>query len=48
MDRCRAVYFTQGEQIVIMDSNEEFKNQITARGKTVAHNKAREACWQKN
>ena len=26
---------------------EEFNNQITARGDTVAHNKAREACWQK-
>ena len=23
-----------------------FKNQITARGNTVPHNKAREACWQ--
>ena len=23
------------------------KNQITARGSTVAHNRAREACWQK-
>ena len=41
MDR-RAVYFTQEEQIIIMN-----KNLITARGNTVAHNKAREACWQK-
>ena len=37
MDRARAVYFTQEEQIVIMNSYEEFKNQITARGNTVAH-----------
>ena len=44
MDRSRAAYFTQGEQIVVMNSYEEFKNQITARGNTVAHNKAREAC----
>ena len=43
----RAVYFTQVEQIVIMNSYEEFKNQITARGNTVANIKAREACWQK-
>ena len=47
MDRLRAVYFTHGGQIVIMNSHEEFKNQITARGNTVAHNKAREACLQK-
>ena len=46
MDRLRAVYFTQEEQIVIMKFYEEFKNQIIARGKTVAHNKAREAYWQ--
>ena len=31
----------------MMNSYEEFKNQSTARGNTVAHNKAREACWQK-
>ena len=31
----------------LMNSYEELKNQITARGNTVAHNKAREACWQK-
>ena len=42
MDRARAVYFTQEEQIVIMNSY-EFKNQITARGNTIAHNQAREA-----
>ena len=30
-----------------MNSYDELKNQITARGDTVAHNKAREACWQK-
>ena len=43
MDRSRAVYFTQEEQMVIINFY-EFKNQITARGNTVAHNKAREAC----
>ena len=47
MDGSRAAYFTQEEQIVIMNSYEEFKNQITAKVNTVAHNKAREACWQK-
>ena len=31
-----------------MNSYEELKNLITARGDTVAHNKAREVCWQKN
>ena len=41
------MYVTQEEQLVIMNSYEEFKNKITARGNTVAHNKAREACWQK-
>ena len=41
------MYFTQEEQVVIMNSYEEFKKQITARGNTVAHNKSREACWQK-
>ena len=46
MVRSRAVYFTQEEQIVIRNSYEEFKNQITARGNKVAHNKAREECWQ--
>ena len=30
--------------MVIINFYEEFKNQITARGNTVAHNKAREAC----
>ena len=40
-------YVTQEEQVVIMNSYEEFKKQITARSNTVAHNKAREACWQK-
>ena len=39
MDRSRGVYFTQEEQIVIMNSYEEFKNQIRPRGNTVAHNK---------
>ena len=50
MDRSRAVYFTQEEQInsslihsVIINSYEGFKNQITARGNTVAHPKARAA-----
>ena len=46
-ERTRAMYFTQEEQVVIMNSDEVFKNQIMARGNTVAHNKAREACWQK-
>ena len=36
-DRARAVCFTQDEQIVIMNSYEEFKSQIKARGNTVAH-----------
>ena len=40
------LYVTQEEQVVIMNSYEEFKKQITARGNTVAH-MAREACWQK-
>ena len=30
--------------MVIINFYEEFKNLITARGNTVAHNKAREAC----
>jgi hypothetical protein len=30
-----------------MNLYEELKNQITARRNTVAHNKAREASWQK-
>ena len=30
-----------------LEEYEEFKKQITARGNTVVHNKAREACWQK-
>ena len=47
MDGSRAVYFTQKEQIVTMNSYEEFKDQITARGDAVAHNKVREACLQK-
>ena len=47
MNRARAVYFTQGEQWIIMNSYEEFKVQITAKGNTVAHNMARVACWQK-
>ena len=47
MNRARAVYFTQDEQCIIMNSYEEFKVQITAKGYTVAHNKARVACWQK-
>ena len=46
-ERTRAMYVTQEEQVVIMNSYEEFKKQITARSNTVAHNKAREACWQK-
>ena len=46
-ERTRAMYVTQEEQVVIMNSYEEFKKQITARGNTVAPNKAREACWQK-
>ena len=36
-ERTRAVYVTQEEQVVIMNSYEEFKKQITARGDTVAH-----------
>ena len=42
-ERTRAMYVTQEEQVVIMNSYEEFKKQITARGNTVAPNKAREA-----
>ena len=42
MDRSRAVYFTQEEQIVIRTPHEEFKDPITARGNTVAHTKARD------
>ena len=41
------MYFIQGEQCIIMNSYEEFKVQITAKGNTVAHNMARVACWQK-
>ena len=41
------MYVTQEEQVVITNSYEELKKQITARGNTVAPNKAREACWQK-
>jgi hypothetical protein len=44
LNRSRAVYFTQEEQIVLMSSHEELKNQITARGNTI-NNNAREAFW---
>ena len=47
MDRARAVYFTQDEQVIIMNSYEELKNEITTKGNTFAHNKAREVRWQK-
>ena len=47
MDRARAVYFTQDEQVLIINSYEELKKEITIKGNAVAHNKAREACWKK-
>ena len=47
MDRSRAVYFSQEEQVVIMQSYEEFKKIITAKSNTSGANKAREECWQK-
>ena len=47
MNRARAMYFTQDEQCIIMNSYREFKLEITAKGNTVAHNMARVACWQK-
>ena len=48
MDRSRATYFTQDEQILIMQGYEEFKETITAKSNTVAANRAREGCWQKS
>ena len=45
MDASRAVYFTQEEQIVMMNSFEEFKNEITVRGNTVAHNREVQLCF---
>ena len=47
MNRARPVYFTHGEQCIIMNSYAELKVQIQAKGNTVAHNMARVACWQK-
>ncbi|XP_016887978.1 uncharacterized protein LOC103387928 isoform X2 [Cynoglossus semilaevis] len=47
MERCRAIYFTQEEQDIIMQSYEEYRKTITAKSNTVAANKAREECWQK-
>ena len=47
MDRSREAYFTQEEQMVIMNSA-EFQNPRTARGNTVAHDKAREVLQAKN
>ncbi len=47
MDRHRAVYFSQEEQIIITEGYEEYKKIITAESNTVAANKAREDCWQK-
>ena len=47
MNRARAVYFTQGEQCIIMNSYKEYRVQITAKGNMVADNMARVVCWQK-
>ncbi len=44
MDRCRAAYFSQEQQIIIMERYEEYKKIITAESNTVAANKAREDC----
>ena len=48
MDWSQATYFTQDEQIVIMQGYEEYKETITAKSNTVAANRAREGCWQKS
>ncbi len=47
MDRSRAAYFSQEEQVVIMESYEEYKNIIMTKSNTVSSNNAREECWQK-
>ena len=47
MDWSCAAYFNQEEQVVRMDSYEEYKNVIMAKSNTVAANKAREEFWQK-
>ena len=41
MNRSRAVYFSQEGQIVLMKVHDEYKEIITAKGSTVAANKAR-------
>ena len=48
MDRWRSVYFSQEEQVLIMQGYEDFKEIFTAKSNTVGVNKAREECWQKN
>ena len=47
IDRSRATYFTQDEQVVIMQSYEEFKESLTAKSNTVTANRVREAAGRK-
>ncbi|KAL7385936.1 hypothetical protein ABVT39_002109 [Epinephelus coioides] len=47
MDRARAAYFSQEEQVEIIQGYEKYKTIITAKSNTVSANKAREECWQK-
>ena len=47
MDRCRATYFSQEEQVIITKRYEEYKYITTANRNAVAANKVREECWQK-
>ncbi|KAL7395150.1 hypothetical protein ABVT39_011064 [Epinephelus coioides] len=47
MDRARAAYFSQEEQVEVIQGYEKYKTIITAKSNTVSANKAREECWQK-
>ncbi len=46
MDHCHAAYFSQEEQIIIMEGYEEYKKILTAKSNTAAANKGGEDCWQ--
>ncbi len=46
MDHCHTAYFSQEEQILIMEGYEEYKQIIMAKSNTAAANKAREDWWQ--
>ena len=47
IDQSRVAYFSQEGQVIITESNEEYKYIITAKSNTVSEHKAREERWQK-